>query len=219
VEARKLRPCVLRRDHVHRAVAVLPAHELGRRGGGLAPGWSAAAKEADEDRGLVVTADGIVVALQNLPVRFAIDRAGLVGADGPTHAGSFDIAYLSCLPNMVIMAAADEARDEAGADGEGGGTWKASKEAGAVPAADAATAPAPAPVSAPATAPAPAAAAGADADASDSAKIRALRASYFEQKLSQPGGDGTAAGAAATAAASPTAPSAAEADSWGPRLC
>ena len=49
------------------------------------------------------------VAIQNLPVRFAIDRAGLVGADGPTHAGSFDIAYLGCLPNMVIMAAADEA--------------------------------------------------------------------------------------------------------------
>ncbi|MFP4385855.1 MAG: 1-deoxy-D-xylulose-5-phosphate synthase [Alphaproteobacteria bacterium] len=48
------------------------------------------------------------VALQNLPVRFAIDRAGLVGADGQTHAGSFDIAYLSCLPNMVIMAASDE---------------------------------------------------------------------------------------------------------------
>ena len=49
------------------------------------------------------------VALQNLPVRFAIDRAGLVGADGATHAGAFDIAYLSCLPNMVVMAAADEA--------------------------------------------------------------------------------------------------------------
>jgi 1-deoxy-D-xylulose-5-phosphate synthase len=48
------------------------------------------------------------VAIQNLPVRFAIDRAGLVGADGPTHAGSFDIAFLSCLPNMVLMAAADE---------------------------------------------------------------------------------------------------------------
>jgi 1-deoxy-D-xylulose-5-phosphate synthase len=48
------------------------------------------------------------VAVQNLPVRFAIDRAGLVGADGPTHAGSFDIAYLSCLPNFVVMAAADE---------------------------------------------------------------------------------------------------------------
>jgi 1-deoxy-D-xylulose-5-phosphate synthase len=43
-----------------------------------------------------------------LPVRFAIDRAGLVGADGPTHAGSFDIAYLSCLPDFVVMAAADE---------------------------------------------------------------------------------------------------------------
>ncbi|MDB5591459.1 1-deoxy-D-xylulose-5-phosphate synthase [Enterovirga sp.] len=49
------------------------------------------------------------VALQNLPVRFALDRAGLVGADGATHAGSFDVAYLGCLPNMVIMAAADEA--------------------------------------------------------------------------------------------------------------
>jgi 1-deoxy-D-xylulose-5-phosphate synthase len=49
------------------------------------------------------------VALQSLPVRFAIDRAGLVGADGPTHAGSFDIAYLACLPGMVVMAAADEA--------------------------------------------------------------------------------------------------------------
>jgi 1-deoxy-D-xylulose-5-phosphate synthase len=49
------------------------------------------------------------VALQNLPVRFALDRAGLVGADGPTHAGAFDVAYLGCLPNMVVMAAADEA--------------------------------------------------------------------------------------------------------------
>ena len=49
------------------------------------------------------------VALQNLPVRFAIDRAGLVGADGATHAGSFDTAYLANLPNMVVMAAADEA--------------------------------------------------------------------------------------------------------------
>jgi 1-deoxy-D-xylulose-5-phosphate synthase len=49
------------------------------------------------------------VALQNLPVRFAIDRAGLVGADGATHAGSFDITYLSTLPNMVVMAASDEA--------------------------------------------------------------------------------------------------------------
>ena len=49
------------------------------------------------------------VAIQNLPVRFAIDRAGLVGADGATHAGAFDIAYLACLPNMVVMAAADEA--------------------------------------------------------------------------------------------------------------
>ena len=49
------------------------------------------------------------VAIQRLPVRFAIDRAGLVGADGPTHAGSFDIAYLGCLPDFVIMAAGDEA--------------------------------------------------------------------------------------------------------------
>ncbi len=49
------------------------------------------------------------VAIQNLPVRFAIDRAGLVGADGATHAGSFDIAYLGCLPNFTLMAAADEA--------------------------------------------------------------------------------------------------------------
>tara|TARA_R110002110_G_scaffold79145_1_gene207037 strand:- start:11581 stop:13506 length:1926 start_codon:yes stop_codon:yes gene_type:complete len=49
------------------------------------------------------------VAIQRLPVRFAIDRAGLVGADGPTHAGAFDVAYLSCLPGFVVMAAADEA--------------------------------------------------------------------------------------------------------------
>ncbi len=49
------------------------------------------------------------VAIQNLPVRFAMDRAGLVGADGPTHAGSFDLAYLGCLPNFVVMAAGDEA--------------------------------------------------------------------------------------------------------------
>jgi 1-deoxy-D-xylulose-5-phosphate synthase len=48
------------------------------------------------------------VAIQHLPVRFAIDRAGLVGADGPTHAGAFDVAYLACLPGMVVMAAADE---------------------------------------------------------------------------------------------------------------
>jgi 1-deoxy-D-xylulose-5-phosphate synthase len=48
------------------------------------------------------------VAIQKLPVRFAMDRAGLVGADGPTHAGSFDLAYLGCLPNFIIMAAADE---------------------------------------------------------------------------------------------------------------
>ena len=49
------------------------------------------------------------VAIQKLPVRFAIDRAGLVGADGQTHAGSFDVAYLGCLPDFVIMAAGDEA--------------------------------------------------------------------------------------------------------------
>jgi 1-deoxy-D-xylulose-5-phosphate synthase len=49
------------------------------------------------------------VAIQNLPVRFAIDRAGLVGADGSTHAGSFDVTYLATLPNMVVMAASDEA--------------------------------------------------------------------------------------------------------------
>ncbi len=49
------------------------------------------------------------VAIQRLPVRFALDRAGLVGADGPTHAGSFDTAYLGCLPGFVLMAAADEA--------------------------------------------------------------------------------------------------------------
>jgi 1-deoxy-D-xylulose-5-phosphate synthase len=48
------------------------------------------------------------VAVQKLPVRFAIDRAGLVGADGPTHAGAFDVAYLTCLPGFVVMAAADE---------------------------------------------------------------------------------------------------------------
>lgn len=48
------------------------------------------------------------VALQNLPVRFAVDRAGLVGADGQTHAGAFDIAYMACLPNMMMMAAGDE---------------------------------------------------------------------------------------------------------------
>jgi 1-deoxy-D-xylulose-5-phosphate synthase len=49
------------------------------------------------------------VAIQNLPVLFAIDRAGLVGADGPTHAGSFDLSYLRCVPNLVVMAPADEA--------------------------------------------------------------------------------------------------------------
>ena len=49
------------------------------------------------------------VAIQNLPVRFAIDRAGLVGADGATHAGSFDVTYLASLPNMVVMAPSDEA--------------------------------------------------------------------------------------------------------------
>ena len=49
------------------------------------------------------------VAIQKLPVRFALDRAGLVGADGPTHAGSFDVTYLATLPGFVVMAAADEA--------------------------------------------------------------------------------------------------------------
>jgi 1-deoxy-D-xylulose-5-phosphate synthase len=49
------------------------------------------------------------ISIQKLPVRFAMDRAGLVGADGPTHAGSFDLAYLGCLPGFVVMAAADEA--------------------------------------------------------------------------------------------------------------
>ena len=48
------------------------------------------------------------IALQNLDVLFAIDRAGLVGADGPTHAGSFDLSYLRCIPNIVIMAPSDE---------------------------------------------------------------------------------------------------------------
>ncbi len=48
------------------------------------------------------------IALQNLPVVFAIDRAGLVGADGPTHAGSFDLSYLRCIPNMMVMAPSDE---------------------------------------------------------------------------------------------------------------
>ena len=48
------------------------------------------------------------IALQNLPVLFALDRAGLVGADGPTHHGSFDLSFLSCIPNMLIMAPADE---------------------------------------------------------------------------------------------------------------
>jgi 1-deoxy-D-xylulose-5-phosphate synthase len=49
------------------------------------------------------------IAIQRLPVRFAIDRAGLVGADGPTHAGAFDVAFLTCLPGFVVMAASDEA--------------------------------------------------------------------------------------------------------------
>src|SRR5690606_13670057 len=49
------------------------------------------------------------VAVQGLPVRFAIDRAGYVGADGPTHAGNYDSAYLGAIPGMVVMAAADEA--------------------------------------------------------------------------------------------------------------
>lgn len=49
------------------------------------------------------------VDLQKLPVRFAMDRAGLVGADGPTHCGAFDVAYMACLPNMIVMAPSDEA--------------------------------------------------------------------------------------------------------------
>lgn len=49
------------------------------------------------------------VDLQKLPVRFAMDRAGMVGADGPTHCGAFDITYMACLPNMVVMAPSDEA--------------------------------------------------------------------------------------------------------------
>ena len=49
------------------------------------------------------------VALQNLPVRFAMDRAGLVGEDGPTHAGAYDVTYMACLPNMVVMAPMNEA--------------------------------------------------------------------------------------------------------------
>ena len=50
------------------------------------------------------------VALQNLPVLFAIDRAGIVGADGPTHAGAYDLSFLRCVPNMVIAAPSDEKR-------------------------------------------------------------------------------------------------------------
>lgn len=49
------------------------------------------------------------VDLQKLPVRFAMDRAGLVGSDGPTHCGAFDVTYMACLPNMVVMAPSDEA--------------------------------------------------------------------------------------------------------------
>ena len=48
------------------------------------------------------------VALQDLPVLFAIDRSGLVGPDGPTHAGSFDLSFMRCIPNMVVMAPSDE---------------------------------------------------------------------------------------------------------------
>lgn len=48
------------------------------------------------------------VSLQKLPVRFAMDRAGLVGADGPTHCGAFDITFMACLPYMVVMAPSDE---------------------------------------------------------------------------------------------------------------
>ena len=53
------------------------------------------------------------VAIQNLPVRFAMDRAGLVGADGATHAGRFDLAYLCCLPNFVVMARGRRGRTDA----------------------------------------------------------------------------------------------------------
>src|SRR3978361_1409455 len=53
------------------------------------------------------------VALQNLPVVFAIDRGGLVGADGATHAGAYDMAFLRCIPNMIVMARADEAQARA----------------------------------------------------------------------------------------------------------
>src|SRR5262249_27271202 len=64
------------------------------------------------------------VAIQKLPVRFMMDRAGLVGADGPTHAGSFDLAYLGCLPGFVLMAAADEAElVHMGATAVGMGHW------------------------------------------------------------------------------------------------
>lgn len=49
------------------------------------------------------------VDIQKLPVRFAIDRAGFTGADGPTHYGSFDVTYMACLPNMIVMAPSDEA--------------------------------------------------------------------------------------------------------------
>jgi 1-deoxy-D-xylulose-5-phosphate synthase len=49
------------------------------------------------------------VALQNLPVVFAVDRGGLVGADGPTHHGTFDLSFVTCIPNMVVMTPADEA--------------------------------------------------------------------------------------------------------------
>ena len=80
---------------------------LRRAGGGAGCGHSRAIYSTFLQRGY----DQVVhdVALQNLPVRFAIDRAGLVGADGATHAGSFDVAYLSNLPNFTVMAAADEA--------------------------------------------------------------------------------------------------------------
>ena len=60
------------------------------------------------------------VAIQRLPVRFAMDRAGLVGADGPTHAGSFDVAYLGCLPGFVLMAAVRRGRTGAHGRDRGG---------------------------------------------------------------------------------------------------
>ena len=117
-----------RRDH-RRACPPAPASTSSRRPSRIAPStWGSPSSMASPSRlvsrpkaskpfcaiystFLQRAYDQVVhdVAIQNLPVRFAMDRAGLVGADGPTHAGSFDIASLGCLPNFVIMAAADEA--------------------------------------------------------------------------------------------------------------